>query len=217
MTAKNGLKESARHLKGRASTVEQAALGARVAAQELVDRLGEVTVLDVRSPAEFAAMHIPGSFNLPLDRLPEYGSQLGSAVENPVVLVCRSGQRAQEAERALLGADLPGLHVLAGGLSAWENAGLPVVRGKERWSMERQVRGVAGALVLAGLAGSLVAPRLAFLAAGVGAGLLVSAITDTCTMARILAMLPYNKGTGCDVGQVIREMSEANRLAATGD
>lgn len=195
----------------------QAELSARVLAQELVDRLGEVTVLDVRSPAEFASVHIPGSFNLPLDRLPEYASQLTSAVQNPVVLVCRSGQRAQEAERGLHSADLPGLHVLAGGLSAWEGAGLPVVRGEERWSMERQVRGVAGALVLAGLAGSLIAPRLALLAAGVGAGLLASAITDTCTMARILARFPYNKGAGCDVGQVIREMSEANQLAATGD
>lgn len=176
----------------------------RVAPADLSESLDRVTVLDVRSPAEFESAHIPGSFNLPLDRLPEYVQHVGSAVSDPLVLVCRSGQRAQEAERELMAANLPELRVLDGGLSSWEVAGLPVVRGKQRWSMERQVRGVAGALVLAGLAASLKFRPLALLSAGVGGGLLFSAISDTCTMARVLAKLPYNQGVGCDVSQVMR-------------
>jgi rhodanese-related sulfurtransferase len=188
-----------------------APLGARVAGGDLAARLDSVTVLDVRSPAEFDSVHIPGSVNLPLDRLPEYVSELTSAVRTPVVLICRSGQRAREAERALEAAGLPGLHVLDGGLTAWESAGLPVVRGKQRWSMERQVRGTAGALVLASLAASLVLPPLAWVAAGIGGGLLFSAIADTCAMAKILARLPYNHGARCDASLVLRSIEAARQ------
>ena len=131
-----------------------------------------------------------------------------------MILVCRSGQRAEAAERELLGADLCGLRVLEGGLGAWEAAGLPVNRGQQRWSMERQVRGVAGALVLAGLLGSLKLKPLALLSAAVGGGLLVSAVTDTCTMAKVLAKLPYNQGAGCDVSQVMRDIASRPRPAA---
>lgn len=189
--------------------------GARVTANELGERLSEFTVLDVRTPAEFESVHIPGSFNLPLDRLPEYVGDLGPSAGGPVALVCRSGQRAQEAERGLMQAsDMPDVCVLEGGLSSWENAGLPVVRGQQRWSMERQVRGVAGSIVLASAAASFVAPPMAIVAAGVGAGLLFSALTDTCTMAKFLGKLPYNQGPCCDVSEVMREISARQQPAA---
>ena len=61
---------------------------------------------------------------------------------------------------------------------------------------ERQVRLVAGSLVLAGLGVGLRFPAGRLLAAGIGAGLTVSAMTDTCTLARLLALLPYNRGPG---------------------
>lgn len=186
-----------------------------VTSDQLMERLNEATILDVRTPAEFEAVHIPGSFNLPLDRLPEHVNAVGSAVNNPVVLVCRSGQRAREAEQCMLAADVPGVQVLDGGLGAWEGAGLPVVRGKTRWSMERQVRGVAGGIVLASLVGSLVARPLALVAAGVGAGLLFSAVTDTCTMARVLGRLPYNQADGCDVSDVLRDLARRQETPAS--
>jgi hypothetical protein len=89
--------------------------------------------------------------------------------------------------------------VLDGGVAAWERAGLPLERGEARWGMERQVRGVAGTLVLAGALGGLfVARPLGLLAAFVGGGLVFSALTDTCTMAKFLERLPYNQGPGCD-------------------
>lgn len=101
------------------------------------------------------------------------------------------------------------VHILDGGLSAWEAAGLPVNRGRHRWSMERQVRGIAGGLALAGgVAGLVVWRPLGGLAAGIGGGLLVSALTDTCTMARVLAKLPYNRGAGCDVDAVVRALGQ---------
>ena len=187
---------------------------AKVQPAELRELMASATVVDVRSPAEYEAAHIPGSLNVPLDRIPECARELGAVADEPVILVCRSGQRAEAAERELQDADLCGLRVLEGGLGAWEAAGLPVNRGMQRWSMERRVRGVAGALVLAGLLGNLKLGPLALLSAAVGSGLLFSAVTDSCTMATVLAKLPYNQGAGCDVSQVMREIAARERPTA---
>src|SRR5690606_17260075 len=114
-------------------------------------------------------------------------------VGGPVVLVCRSGQRAKQAEQTLQYHDMPRLHILDGGISSWEAAGYAVNRGEARWDMERQVRGVAGSLALVGGLGGLFVWRpLSALAAGIGAGLTFSAVTNTCGMAKMLSKLPYN-------------------------
>lgn len=76
---------------------------------------------------------------------------------------------------------------------AWDQAGLPVVRGKKAISLERQVRIVAGAMVVAGSVLSFVHPYWAGLAAFVGAGLVFAGITDTCGMAMLLARMPWNQ------------------------
>ena len=166
-----------------------------------------LTLLDVRTPGEYAASHIHGSHNVPLHLLAGHARDIGNAVAGPVVLVCQSGGRARQAEQVLRAEGLSRLHILDGGVAAWEAAGLPLNRGRQRWGMERQVRAVAGGLVLAGsIAGLVVWRPLGALAAGVGGGLLVSALTDTCTMARVLARLPYNQGTGCDVDAVVRAL-----------
>jgi rhodanese-related sulfurtransferase len=146
--------------------------------QELSDHLqsgAPVHVLDIRTPAEFETAHLPGSYNLPLDQLREHGQAL-SAAAAPLVLVCRTGNRAREAQVLLHSAGREGIDVLDGGLVAWEQAGLPVERGRPRWSLERQVRAVAGGLILAGALGGLVAWRpLGALAAAVGGGLFTQA------------------------------------------
>ena len=101
-----------------------------------------------------------------------------------------------------------GVQVLAGGLAAWEQAGLPVERGRPRWSMERQVRGVAGGLVLAGALGGLFGWRpLGALSAAIGGGLLFSALTNTCGMAKVLARLPYNQDAQTDVAATIAALT----------
>jgi hypothetical protein len=120
-------------------------------------------------------------------------------LDRQVVLVCRSGMRAGEARQHLAGVGAARVHVLDGGLTAYTatvGANDPtMVRGQPRWALERQVRLVAGVLVLAGLALGLRLPRARLLTGGVGTGLVLSALTNTCTMARILAALPYNRGS----------------------
>ena len=175
----------------------------------LIEQGTDVKLLDVRAPAEFEAAHIPGSYNVPLDQLPEHREELRDRLTGPAVLVCRSGARARQAEQLLREIDLPALHVLEGGMTAWEQAGLPVNRGRQRWSMERQVRGIAGGLVLTGVLGSAIAwPPLKWLAAFVGGGLLFSALTDTCGMAAVLARLPWNRAATSDVGTTLARMSD---------
>ena len=75
------------------------------------------------------------------------------------MLVCQSGARATQAQQRLAGAGADHLHILDAGITAYTAAGGAVIRGRARWSLERQVRLVAGTLVLAGLALGLRLPK----------------------------------------------------------
>lgn len=110
-----------------------------------------VTVLDVRSPAEFETRHIAGSYNLPLHLVGEHADALAARLGRKVVLVCQSGVRADQARQRLTCTGMDDLYVLTGGVGGFAAAGGAVVEGRPRWSMERQVRLVAGGLVLAGV------------------------------------------------------------------
>jgi rhodanese-related sulfurtransferase len=200
-------------------TMTTTALLAPVAQPGELDELlkcgAELKILDVRTPAEFESAHIPGSYNLPLDRLPEHRAELqgGGA---PVVLVCRSGTRARQADTLLREIGLHEVHVLEGGLSAWERGGLPVKRGRARWSLERQVRAIAGGLVLLGtLGGLLVWPPLIALALPVGAGLLFAGLTDTCMLGMLLMRLPYNRSATCNLASVMAQLKGESPGSAT--
>ncbi len=166
-----------------------------------------LTVLDVRSPAEFETRHIAGSYNLPLPLVEDHAPVLAATPDHRIVLVCQSGVRADQAGQRLAGAGMTNLQVLGAGVPGFAAAGGPVVEGRARWSMERQVRVVAGVLVLAGVfASRLLHPRAVLLAGGIGAGLTVSALTDTCTMGRLLAALPHNRGTATDNQQLLDQL-----------
>ena len=151
----------------------------------------ETRLLDVRTPGEFEAEHIAGAYNVPLDTLGEHGPEIRAGVAEPVVLVCRSGQRARKAEEALKAAGMTNLHLLEGGMTAWTAAGKPVRRGAPRMSLERQVRIAAGILAAAGGFLALFAnPLFAAVPAFVGSGLVFAGVTDTCTMGMLIAKLP---------------------------
>ena len=180
----------------------------------LVQHEPRVRLLDVRTAGEYESVHITGAYNVPLDTLSEHSREIRASVQDPIVLVCQSGQRARKAEEALRAAGLENLHVLDGGISAWIAAGLPVVRGAKKLSLERQVRVAAGALAATGgLLAAILHPAFGWLAAFVGGGLVFAGITDTCGMAMLLAKLPYNRPATCDVGAAVRALSEGRALA----
>ncbi len=167
----------------------------------------DVTLFDVRTPAEFETAHIPGSYNVPLDALDEHADALSRHLDAPLVLICRSGNRADQAQRTLAAAGMANLAVLAGGILAWQAAGGPLRRGRPRWDLERQVRLIAGSLVLAGLLASLAFEPAKWLAAAVGAGLTFAALTNTCAMGALLSKLPFNRAPSCDVAAVVARLT----------
>lgn len=171
----------------------------------------DLRILDVRTGGEFETVHIPGSYNVPLATLGEHVRDLAD-VAHPVVLVCQSGGRATEAHGKLSAAGKSTVHILDGGMLAWQAAGGEVAHGDvQRWAMDRQVRLVAGSLVLAGVLTSIAVPKAKWLAGAIGAGLTFSAVTNTCAMGEALAKLPYNRTDNCDIVGVLDEL---NRKAA---
>ncbi|OLT20180.1 sulfurtransferase [Ornithinimicrobium sp. CNJ-824] len=159
------------------------------------DRHDDVVVIDVRSAAEFESLHIRGSYNVPLQLLSEHTQDVAQRVGRRVVLVCHSGVRAEQARQRLHEVGMDSALVLDGGAPAFAAAGGDVVRGEQRWAMDRQVRMVDGTLVTTGLlAGELVSPKLRMVAGAVGAGLAFSAATNTCAMGAALAKMPWNRG-----------------------
>ncbi len=164
-------------------------------------------LIDVRTPAEFETAHIPGSYNVPLHLLREHRHELRTHLDE-VVLVCRSGTRAAQAEQTLAEIGMPNVHILDGGILAWEAVAAPIKRGRSRWDIERQVRLVAGTLVLAGVVGSLAVPGLQWVSAAVGAGLAGAALTNTCLMGVLLAKLPFNEGVNCDIDTVVSHLAD---------
>lgn len=163
-------------------------------------------LIDVRTPAEFETSHIPGSYNVPLDLLREHRGEIAGHLDENVVLVCRSGQRATAAGEALRDAGLPNVAILDGGITAWESQGYDVRRGVQLWDLERQVRLVAGSIVLTSILGSIVSPKLKWVAGAIGAGLTGAALTNTCAMGMMLSRLPYNRGQACDARAIVTQL-----------
>ena len=189
---------------------------ATIDSQDLSDRLGSAApprVLDVRTPGEFETAHIAGAYNVPLDLLREHRHEIVRHLDEEVVLVCRSGQRATQAEETLRTAGLDNVHILDGGITAWEAKGFAVNRGPQRWDLERQVRLVAGSIVATSILGSIAAPKLKWIAAAIGGGLSLAALTNTCAMGMALSKLPYNRGATCDAQAVVAQLvgSAANQ------
>ena len=167
---------------------------------ELLERSPDVQLVDVRTPSEFSAGHIPEAVNIPMDEVDARLADIRR--DKPVVLICQSGGRAQITCN-LISAQHPSLLVLEGGTRAWLSAGLPVVTSaKTRWSLERQVRLAAGLLVLTGvLLSQLVNSSWIFLSGFVGLGLTFAGLTDICPMGILFMHMPWNKGKATVTGQ----------------
>ena len=164
-----------------------------ISAHDLAEQLGSkrIAVIDVREPMEYATGHIAGSMNVPLSRLHQ-----ADLPQGPLVLVCQSGNRSAKGVQALLerGHRHP-VSDLQGGIPTWQQAGLPVRKMKNApLPLIRQVQIAAGLLILLGLIlSNTVAPAWIILTWFVGAGLTFAGISGFCGMARLLAVMPWNK------------------------
>ncbi|MCA9188535.1 MAG: rhodanese-like domain-containing protein [Pirellulaceae bacterium] len=167
-----------------------------------VEKLGalacqqEVELLDVRTPVEFREVHAVCARNVPLDELEPHAimRQRNGSAAKPLYVICKSGARGMQACRRFWDAGYTNVINVEGGTLAWDAAGLPVVRGKEAISLERQVRIAAGGLVLlSSLLAMISSPYWAGLSAFVGAGVAFAGLTEWCGMALLLARMPWNK------------------------
>ena len=168
-------------------------LPARLA--ELCTAVQKPDLIDVRTPVEFRELHVAFARNLPLDQLDASAVMQARDVapSEPLYVICRSGARGRQACEKFRKAGFFNVINVEGGTLACVEAGLPVVRGKKAISLERQVRILAGSLVLVGSAlGAFVHPAYIGLAAIIGAGLVFAGITDTCGMGMFLARMPWN-------------------------
>ena len=161
---------------------------------ELISGGGECQVIDVREYSEFNSERIADAQLMPLSNFEKHAAEIDHS--QPVYLMCRTGRRAADAAKRLADKGFTDVHVIEGGMLEWSKADLPLIKGESRvWALERQVRFVAGLLVLTGVLLSVfIHPYFVWLAAFLGAGLVFSAVADWCGMAMLLARMPWNKG-----------------------
>lgn len=175
--------------------------------QQLLETTPDARLIDVRTPGEFQGGHLAGSYNVPLHTLGEHSAEIARAT-TPVVLICRSGQRARNAEQQLRKAGLQRVHVLEGGVLSWKAQGGSLIRrAPEKLPLERQVRLLAGLIcAVGGLLSLTVAREFAWLPLVMGSGLVFAALTDWCGMALLLARLPYNQTGNCEPDKLVEAL-----------
>jgi len=163
--------------------------------ETLREEIGDTNsiVVDVREPVEFAGGRIANSKLIPLGQITQRISELDG--DSNIYLICRTGNRSGKAQKILTALGFDNTTNVKGGFNAWKAAEYPFEQDdKAPWDIERQVRFVAGLLILTGFALSvLIHPYLIGLSVFVGAGLTFSALTNTCTMGMILMKMPWNR------------------------
>lgn len=93
----------------------------------LINRARAV-VLDVRNPSEFAVGHITDAINIPLAELESRIGELAKHKDKPLLVNCQGGVRSAKACAVLKKAGFSRLYNLAGGINAWTEIKLPVVK-----------------------------------------------------------------------------------------
>lgn len=155
---------------------------------------GQAVLIDVRESDEYAREHIAGAVSAPMSVFENANLQLEAGKDT--IFMCRSGNRTASNCQRLDARVVGTAFVLDGGLEAWKKAGLPIkLDTKQPLELMRQVQMAAGGLILTGaVLGTAVHPAFFGLCAFVGAGLFVAGATGFCGMARLLAVMPWNRG-----------------------
>jgi len=156
----------------------------------------DLTVIDVRTAAEYESVHAQGAKLQPLHDLSAHSF---TRQQKPVYILCKSGVRATQAAEKLLEAGVNHPVVVEGGTDAWVAAGLPVERsGRKVIPLDRQMRIFAGAMICLGaLLALTVHPLLAVIPLFMGGGLVFSGVTGLCPMTDVIAKMPWNRGSSC--------------------
>lgn len=157
----------------------------------------DAIVVDVREPAEHESEKIDGAKLVPLATVCK--NALPKSENKKLIIHCRSGKRSMMACEKLLAedADLE-IYNLEGGISAWISEGCHIKSsGSFCLPLDRQVQLTIGLAVFIGSTlGYLVDPKFSLVAGFFGAGLIFAALSGRCTLAILMAKMPWNKGSG---------------------
>ncbi|MBV8634822.1 MAG: rhodanese-like domain-containing protein [Burkholderiaceae bacterium] len=89
---------------------------------------GKTLFLDVRDEAEFATGHVREARNIPLKQLTDKVGELAKFKAKTVIVMCATGVRASKAAAQLKAAGFETVHILEGGVTAWQSQGMPLVK-----------------------------------------------------------------------------------------
>ena len=118
----------------------------------------------------------------------------GLSQVRPLILIWRTQNRVKIAYDYLTNNGVSNCRILEGGITGWVNSGKPVIRGRKSFSLEGQVRAIAGSLMVLGV-GLGISVNLWFLLIPVlvGIGLIHAGLTDSCLMGMVAFRLPMNR------------------------
>jgi rhodanese-related sulfurtransferase len=161
-------------------------------AKALLDS-GAAVVIDIRESDEFAREHLAGAHHMPLSGFS--AADVPAEAGKIAIFHCASGARTAEAAPRILATAFAEVYQLDQGLAGWKKAGLPTILNRSMpISLQRQVQITAGLMVLTGvILGFTVSPWFFALSGFVGAGLTFAGVSGTCAMARVLAVMPWNR------------------------
>ncbi len=157
----------------------------------------DAVLVDIRGRDEWRREHIAGAYSLAPEQIHAgcFSDKTLSQTDT-VIFHCQSGMRTDNAAEQLSASVYPAKAlIMQGGLNAWKGAGYPVkIDHRQPLPLMRQVQIIAGGLALGGtLAGTLLAPAFYIVPGVVGAGLMFAGVTGWCGMAKLLALMPWNK------------------------
>lgn len=157
---------------------------------------GDAILIDVREKEEFQGEHIAYANSLPLSDLENLFPQLNIPEDRKIIIHCFKGTRGEQACLYIKACGSCGNEIfnLDGGITAWKDAGLPIVGKSRGISIFRQVQIIVGSFIVLLVVVGFMGVSLAFLLAGLlGAALLFAGLTGWCGLAIILKKMPWNK------------------------
>lgn len=92
---------------------------------EVIEQQDKYFIVDVRTEGEFKEGHVPNAVNMPLSDLTQFIEEL-KRTNKPILVYCRSGKRAWQAEQIMIDSGVTNVYHLDGDMLAWYKNNLPV-------------------------------------------------------------------------------------------
>lgn len=163
-------------------------------ANQLLDK-GEAVLIDVRQAFEHRGEKIGHAVNVPVEQVTAQLVEKHLHDNKTVIFHCQSGARSRQTATAMAENVSADIYDLEGGIEGWKSAGLPTLKASSApLPLNRQVQLVISIMILTGLlVYYFISPLGLILPFFAGLGLLNAALTGWCGMAKLLALMPWNK------------------------